>query len=97
LDLLSFPTRRSSDLTRSGAVFTPALEQQLHEELEVARADVWHARDLGVLGFRVWQLLASGPVSVGEMASRLGVCGATVRSKLRRSEEHTSELQSRFD
>ena len=69
--------------TRSGAVFTPALEQQLHQELEVARADVWHARDLGVLGLQVWQLLDGRRVSVGEIAARVGVCAATVRAKLR--------------
>ena len=69
--------------TGSGAVFTPALAQQLHEELECARADIWHARPLGVLGMRVWAFLRTGRVSVGELATRLGVCAATVRSKLR--------------
>lgn len=69
--------------TGSGAVFTPALAQQLHEELECARADIWHARALGVLGMRVWALLRTGTVPVGELATRLGVCAATVRSKLR--------------
>ena len=68
---------------RSGAVFSPALQQGLHAELECARADIWHARSLGVLGLRVWQLLARGPMSVGELATRAGVCAATVRSKLR--------------
>lgn len=69
--------------TRSGAVFTPALAQQLHAELECARADIWHARPLGVLGMRVWALLRTGRLPVGELATRLGVCAATVRSKLR--------------
>lgn len=67
----------------SGAVFTPALAQQLQEELACARADVWHARQLGVLGMRIWTALASGRVPVGELAAQLGVCPATVRSKLR--------------
>ena len=68
---------------RSGAVFTAALAQQLQEELVHARADVWHARPLGVLGMRVWTALVTERLSVGELATRLGVCAATVRSKLR--------------
>lgn len=68
---------------RSGAVFTPKLAQQLHEELECARADIWHAPALGVLGLRVWLLLRTSRGPVGDLARRLGVCAATVRSKLR--------------
>lgn len=66
----------------SGAVFTPALAQQLREELECARADIWHARPLGVLGMRVWSALGAGRVPVGELAAQLGLCPATIRSKL---------------
>ncbi|MFI8592446.1 hypothetical protein [Dietzia maris] len=68
---------------RSGAVFTPEMQRQLDAELECAREDIWHARPLGVLGMRVWTHLASGRLSVRELATRLGICPATVRSKLR--------------
>lgn len=68
---------------RSGAVFTPGMERQLDAELECAREDIWHARPLGVLGMRVWTHLAAGRASVRELATRLGICPATVRSKLR--------------
>jgi hypothetical protein len=66
----------------SGAVFTPALEEQLRDELACARADVWHARPLGVLGMRVWAQLRVGRVSMRELGAKLGICPATVRSKL---------------
>lgn len=68
--------------TRSGAVFSPALEQRLRAELESARADIWHARSLGVLGLRVWDLLRTQRLPVRQIAARLGICAATVRSKL---------------
>ncbi|MCT2057393.1 hypothetical protein M3E00_02490 [Dietzia cinnamea] len=68
---------------RSGAVFTPGMQSQLDAELECAREDIWHARPLGVLGMRVWTHMSAGRVSVRELATRLGVCPATVRSKLR--------------
>ncbi|MDV6300879.1 helix-turn-helix domain-containing protein [Dietzia maris] len=68
---------------RSGAVFTPEMQSQLDAELECAREDIWHARTLGVLGMRVWTHLAAGCASVRELATTLGICPATVRSKLR--------------
>ncbi|WP_371441674.1 hypothetical protein, partial [Dietzia sp. HMSC21D01] len=68
---------------RSGAVFSPEMDRQLRDELACAREDIWHARPLGVLGMRVWTQLASGRLSVRELAARLGICPATVRSKLR--------------
>ena len=68
---------------RSGAVFSPKMQRQLHTELECAREDIWHARPLGVLGMRVWIQLTSGRLSVRELATTLGICPATVRSKLR--------------
>ena len=67
----------------SGAVFTPEMRNQLDAELECAREDIWHARPLGVLGMRVWAHMAAGRASVRELATRLGICPATVRSKLR--------------
>jgi len=67
----------------SGSVFSSTLEGEIVEELEHARADVWHARELVVLGFRVWSLLREGSAPVGEVATRLGLCPATVRVKLR--------------
>ena len=67
---------------RSGAVFSAELEQRLQGELECARADIWHARSLGVLGLRVWELLSSERLSVKQVAARLGVCASTVRSKI---------------
>lgn len=68
---------------RSGAVFTPEMEHKLRAELECAREDIWHARTLGVLGMRVWAQLATVRASVRELATTLGICPATVRSKLR--------------
>jgi len=68
---------------RSGAVFSPEMQRQLRTELECAREDIWHARPLGVLGMRVWTQLTSGRLSVRELATTLGICPATVRSKLR--------------
>ena len=69
--------------TRSGAVFTPQMEQQLTTELEYARADIWHAPALGVLGLQVWHQLRAGRATVAEVATVVGVCAATVRTKLR--------------
>lgn len=68
---------------RSGAVFTPRMQSQLDAELECAREDIWHARPLGVLGMRVWAHMSAGRISVRELATTLGICPATVRSKLR--------------
>lgn len=69
---------------RSGSVFSPKLEARLTSELEMARADIWHARQIGILGQRVWKVLVeAGPLPVGELAARVGICAATVRSKLR--------------
>ena len=69
--------------TSSGAVFSPSLRDRLAKMLRSARADVWHAGELGVLGWRVWSELRSGWRPVAELAQRVGVCAATVRAKLR--------------
>lgn len=68
--------------TSSGAVFTPSVRKHLAGVLRSAQADVWHAPELGVLGWRVWSELRSGWRPVAELARRVGVCAATVRRKL---------------
>src|SRR5690606_42051410 len=70
-DLLSFPTRRSSDLDASGKETFPALQGARQALLKIAKADAALAERAGE---------SRGPDE------------ATLR---RRSEEHTSELQSR--
>src|SRR5206468_11003702 len=81
-DLHSFPTRRSSDLL---------IYKRLSFQLKVAFAD-------GISVLRADSL-------AGESASLVQVCRSTSADELarkpgprrRRSEEHTSELQSRSD
>lgn len=67
----------------SGQLFSARDEESLHRRLELARADIWQAKGLGVLGLRVWQELRSCWRPVADIAARLGVTVATVRQKLR--------------
>src|SRR5699024_11949522 len=84
-DLPSFPTRRSSDLGEHALVVPDAASIGVGGDgvdLPIGRGDGL----LGDLG-DVLPVLPGG----GEVVHRLEVAGAL------RSEEHTSELQSRFD
>lgn len=68
--------------TRSGHLFPVRDERLLHQGLRIARHDVWQAKNLGVLGLRVWEELRSRWRPVAEIAARLGVTVKTVRQKL---------------
>lgn len=67
----------------SGQLFSAREEKSLHRRLELARADIWQAKELGILGLRVWQELRSCWRPVADIAARLDVTVATVRQKLR--------------
>src|SRR5207249_7376023 len=84
LHLYSFPTRRSSDLTTVG--------------LKISGSDL---KIIGKLGRQVEAVLATIPGTRTAFAERVDE-GYFLnvdwnRDELGRSEEHTSELQSRFD
>src|SRR5207249_10402095 len=86
--LHSFPTRRSSDL----------LERQRSRD-DYRRLVGIRMEDGGIPrhGYRVLLRGAEvGPVTSGTMSPSLRV-GIALASVNKRSEEHTSELQSRFD
>src|SRR5699024_11843338 len=78
LSLLSFPTRRSSDLSIAVCQSSQGSRCLLLENLPLQR-----------IGERIFRILLA---RTGRQ-SRQGGCGKYAR----RSEEHTSELQSRFD
>src|SRR5207253_3613832 len=81
-DLLSFPTRRSSDLAGWALVAVAAVVWQARSLLEI-----WPQRDVALHGL-------GGPAAIAAMtADRVGADAIYVASI--RSEEHTSELQSR--
>src|SRR5207302_8641049 len=87
LDLLSFPTRRSSDLDFS--------------DRGVGSCPSWERMRIRI--FRTWKLLwagrAVGTGSYGPQGLRIFAAGSfffhSIRPAISRSEEHTSELQSR--
>src|SRR5699024_11794339 len=88
----SFPTRRSSDLA-----FGVSQSLQEHLQSDIIRSNRFALvnREYGEEFASEKALLSSNNVSA-ETASRIGeVAGADYM--LVRSEEHTSELQSRFD
>lgn len=70
---------------RSGAVFDRTRWEQVLTELTVAREDIWHASDLGVLGLQLWQYLTKsrGRGGARAAAQALGITVATVRTKWR--------------
>src|SRR5699024_11833143 len=82
LDLHSFPTRRSSDLCLSHSVVEHPSEEELHHA--IAFALLWFDRYF-------WSKLIPSQQTRQELVRDLH------RELLERSEEHTSELQSRFD
>src|SRR5207249_10807464 len=80
-DLHSFPTRRSSDLDEGGQ--GPARESRHPSGLPPSDAD---------LPLRVWQRVHHEVPQVGQRRLQ-----GHLEAVQGRSEEHTSELQSRFD
>src|SRR5699024_12202180 len=93
LVLSSFPTRRSSDLQALGWGF------QLQSPLTVALlALLFFALALSLSGLFEWRGLFSGRGQA--LTDKQGAAGSFFTGVLAcvvRSEEHTSELQSRFD
>src|SRR5699024_12452713 len=88
--LPSFPTRRSSDLFIPGLVYG-RVTKEIRSDKDVANMMSATMASMGtfiVLSFTAGQFVAFFAES--NMGLILGVYGA-------RSEEHTSELQSRFD
>src|SRR5207249_10540711 len=92
-DLLSFPTRRSSDL---------ALDVITRKKMAVTGFELGKARDresCHYVQFGADEVVVAGIDTVG--CARRRRCSATGNPvgavKTVRSEEHTSELQSRFD
>src|SRR5207247_4557034 len=90
----SFPTRRSSDLGSTKAQFFRARLAQEGIALEIPdlAPDFTHLTMTGMLGI-VEAILARGPAVL--LGSSLG--GYLAALAAARSEEHTSELQSRVD
>src|SRR5699024_12803861 len=83
-DLHSFPTRRSSDLFLTAAARPDLVDRLVMLEGHAAGSD--DEEDAARLG----RFFASWPVPFADVATARSYLGA-------RSEEHTSELQSRFD
>src|SRR5699024_12101394 len=84
-DLPSFPTRRSSDLGQPA----PTLGA-VAEALRAAARGTGTRAELRSLGER-WE------ASRGGCVGPTGFSGSCTGQRASRSEEHTSELQSRFD
>src|SRR5699024_12813218 len=80
--LHSFPTRRSSDLDRS---FT-------YKKLNSAMTAVQNGAKLVVMNPD-----PNYPIPGGYMSDTMAIARAIETASSQRSEEHTSELQSRFD
>src|SRR5699024_12244738 len=81
LDLHSFPTRRSSDLSRKS-----------NRKYQGRNAGKPYKRRFPLLPRRY-----GGQRGFAAPAGRLSLRRAASHGRFRRSEEHTSELQSRFD
>src|SRR5207249_10259735 len=85
--LHSFPTRRSSDLSRIELVLDAVEARHQHGgKAEIGIAQRIGEADLDALGLRV-----------GGVGNAAGGRAVARRVSEQRSEEHTSELQSRFD
>src|SRR5699024_12138610 len=90
-DLASFPTRRSSDLRRQEV----AQEAEFYGAMDGASKFV---RGDAIAGLLIMVINVLGGLIVGLAQHQLSVGEAAhVYTVLTRSEEHTSELQSRFD
>src|SRR5207249_7476065 len=88
--LHSFPTRRSSDLTWQGGFDDPEPAALLRGLRTAPAIDPWRPELFYALLFML------GVVGAYVVSARLAARGQTGVDALR-SEEHTSELQSRFD
>src|SRR5205823_7458286 len=91
-DLHSFPTRRSSDLRERGRA---KIARGIEEIAELDRAVAFDARDGGaareiVVGEAIDDLLAESILIIKNIVWDINLS----RDLARRSEEHTSELQS---
>src|SRR5207248_5722120 len=91
--LRSFPTRRSSDLIETAELGKRLRCLGLSVHLPVACSE--HGVKEGVV--REAQEAALDQLDRVGVASRLVVCHRDVEDLSRRSEEHTSELQSPYD
>src|SRR5699024_12695400 len=89
--LLSFPTRRSSDLLLLGGLFLSHMDGGGDEGHGEHQHDPCHNENGQILSHCCVPLLPL-PAAAGLPSS-----GSPGRSHTNRSEEHTSELQSRFD
>src|SRR5699024_12817600 len=87
-----FPTRRSSDLSNLPPEISPADEAAVKQAVEAALAAFDAADTLDEL--KAARLAHTGDNAPLTLANRL--IGKLEKSE-KRSEEHTSELQSRFD
>src|SRR5207249_11399018 len=90
--LNSFPTRRSSDLSFDG---TSRLqnEKNLMKYLENSEQDRYQPIFIETI---TKDLIYAEKIMLGLRRIK-GVCWEEISADLSRSEEHTSELQSRFD
>src|SRR5699024_12349884 len=93
-DILSFPTRRSSDLTYA---FTPYLVSLPNNYFYTTGQDEW-VYDV-TAGMKPQQTPRYGSLVIRKTLTSYNATlgSATFIFQVERSEEHTSELQSRFD
>src|SRR5699024_12138498 len=96
-DLHSFPTRRSSDLAPLASRLRPSsLEEFAGQEHLVGKGRI--LRQL-IEKDQISSMIFWGPPGVGKTTLASIIAGKTKAEfvNFSRSEEHTSELQSRFD
>src|SRR5699024_11938228 len=91
--LHSFPTRRSSDLGMAGMVTTSSTLDRVFSPFEVASLDIQGQK----FGVPISTLLGGQVRSHVPFSGYLFYKWAGHPNQPERSEEHTSELQSRFD
>src|SRR5207302_8594460 len=90
----SFPTRRSSDLLP--AIVAEELDASWAQiRVESAPAEVPTYQNMAFVPLGAHAQLTGGSTAVANSWQQLREAGATARAMLVRSEEHTSELQSR--
>src|SRR5690606_41880330 len=89
--LHSFPTRRSSDLAHHGEALIAAAERCIKQRSDHLHRDVFERERWSMKKFQA----PSTGASLTERRYGLGPLGAPRFIIRRRSEEHTSELQSR--
>src|SRR5207249_12313194 len=89
----SFPTRRSSDLV---AIGVRAEGEHVYLSIEDNGRGLQKVREARQPGFGMIGMRARARNAGGELFLRSSEAGGLL-IEVRRSEEHTSELQSRFD